>query len=156
MNLAVNLEDGNILLYGYDFNNILLSFCQRLGCLCTSSSPSWSLVTVDFLWISLLKLLLTDQTLAEPSWLESQAMGKLVHLQWQHVHRLPGKRPVSQTALVLWEAPKTLRPSPSEGVSRLPRWRMCTPRSSCTCLLFEPLAPGAESSCVCVIQVPGG
>lgn len=35
MNLAVNLEDGNILLYGYDFNNILLSFCQRLGCLCT-------------------------------------------------------------------------------------------------------------------------
>ena len=156
MNLAVNLEDGNILLYGYDFNNILLSFCQRLGCLCKSSSPSWRLVAVDFLWISLLKLLLMDQTLAEPSWLESRAVGKLIHLQWKHAHRLPGKMPVSQTALVLWEAPKALRPSPSEGVSWLSRWWMCTPRPSCTCLLFEPLAPGAESPFVCVIQVRGG
>lgn len=32
MNLAVNLADGNILLYGYDFKNILLSFRQRGGC----------------------------------------------------------------------------------------------------------------------------
>lgn len=175
MNLAVNLEDGNILLYSYDFNNILVSFRQCVGCgvwqgegwedqLLLSSSPSLRgrFVSVDFYLYenpdssSSLRVR-PSPNLPAREWCCGEAgpfaveartgvQGRFLSVRWASRCEMPEQL----SSLLIWGR--------IEGVSRLSRAASLTGRCAChSRVLHMPpdrtRTPGARSHFVCAITV---